>query len=251
MSYTPSEWETGDVVTAEKLNNIESGITGNETDIAANAGDIDTLEAAVATNTQNIAANAGDIDTLEAAVAALPTPASRIKDDSSNNGGVVIGTGDATGSDSLSIGIAHATGARSLAIGTATSESANSLALGVGSKTQGAGSVAIGNNAKTSRDSCLSSGAYTEAVGINSTCFGERTRANGKDQFVCGVWNTPQGSPTALTDTDYLFIIGNGNSSSQTSNALAIKKDGTFVFANGTEITPAQFASLLALLTPA
>lgn len=26
MSYTPTEWKTGDVITAEKLNNIESGI---------------------------------------------------------------------------------------------------------------------------------------------------------------------------------------------------------------------------------
>lgn len=26
MSYTPSEWKTGDVITAEKLNNMESGI---------------------------------------------------------------------------------------------------------------------------------------------------------------------------------------------------------------------------------
>lgn len=30
MSYVPTEWATGDVVTAEKLNNMESGIKGNE-----------------------------------------------------------------------------------------------------------------------------------------------------------------------------------------------------------------------------
>ena len=28
MSYTPTEWQTGDVITAEKLNNMESGIAG-------------------------------------------------------------------------------------------------------------------------------------------------------------------------------------------------------------------------------
>lgn len=27
MSYTPTEWATGDIVTAEKLNNMESGIS--------------------------------------------------------------------------------------------------------------------------------------------------------------------------------------------------------------------------------
>lgn len=26
MSYTPTEWNTGDIVTAEKLNNLESGV---------------------------------------------------------------------------------------------------------------------------------------------------------------------------------------------------------------------------------
>lgn len=31
MSYIPTEWKTGDVVTAEKLNNIEDGIASNET----------------------------------------------------------------------------------------------------------------------------------------------------------------------------------------------------------------------------
>lgn len=28
MSYTPTEWKTGDAITAEKLNNMESGIVG-------------------------------------------------------------------------------------------------------------------------------------------------------------------------------------------------------------------------------
>lgn len=34
MAYTPTEWETGDVITAEKLNNIEDGIVANEESIA-------------------------------------------------------------------------------------------------------------------------------------------------------------------------------------------------------------------------
>lgn len=29
MAYTPTEWETGDVITAEKLNKAESGIAAN------------------------------------------------------------------------------------------------------------------------------------------------------------------------------------------------------------------------------
>ena len=30
MAYTPTEWKDGDVITAEKLNNIESGITESD-----------------------------------------------------------------------------------------------------------------------------------------------------------------------------------------------------------------------------
>lgn len=30
MAYTPTEWKTGDVITAEKLNNMEQGIVNNE-----------------------------------------------------------------------------------------------------------------------------------------------------------------------------------------------------------------------------
>lgn len=29
MSYTPSDWKTGDIITADKLNNMESGIVGS------------------------------------------------------------------------------------------------------------------------------------------------------------------------------------------------------------------------------
>lgn len=31
MSYTPTDWKTGDVITADKLNNMESGIVGSGT----------------------------------------------------------------------------------------------------------------------------------------------------------------------------------------------------------------------------
>jgi hypothetical protein len=34
MAYIPTEWETGDIITAEKLNNIEDGIVANEEAIA-------------------------------------------------------------------------------------------------------------------------------------------------------------------------------------------------------------------------
>ena len=41
MSYVPTEWETGDVVTAEKLNNIESGIANNNIYTASIISNVD------------------------------------------------------------------------------------------------------------------------------------------------------------------------------------------------------------------
>lgn len=42
MSYTPTTWQTGDTITAEALNNMESGIAGAlaANQGAANAGNI-------------------------------------------------------------------------------------------------------------------------------------------------------------------------------------------------------------------
>ena len=31
MSYTPTQWQTGDTITAERLNNMESGIEDGQT----------------------------------------------------------------------------------------------------------------------------------------------------------------------------------------------------------------------------
>lgn len=35
MAYSPTTWETGDVITAAKLNNIESGLSQFQTDLDA------------------------------------------------------------------------------------------------------------------------------------------------------------------------------------------------------------------------
>lgn len=37
MSYTPTNWKTGDVITADKLNNMESGIVGTIVPVTVNA----------------------------------------------------------------------------------------------------------------------------------------------------------------------------------------------------------------------
>ena len=47
MAYTPTNWETGDIITAVKLNNMESGIADCDTAISAlkeDIGDLDDLD---------------------------------------------------------------------------------------------------------------------------------------------------------------------------------------------------------------
>lgn len=46
MSYTPTEWSTGDVITAEKLNNIEQGIVSHDVFVVTSIND-DSLNAFV------------------------------------------------------------------------------------------------------------------------------------------------------------------------------------------------------------
>ena len=91
-------------------------------------------------------------------------------------------------------------------------------------------------------------GYYSEASGENSHAQNLYTTAQGYAQTVIGKFNVAQGTQDRAATTDYALIIGNGRGMNNRSNALAIKWDGTFVFANGTEISPTQFASLLALL---
>lgn len=138
----------------------------------------------------------------------------------------------------------HAEGSGTTASGDAShAEGSQTTANGNASHAEGTHTTANNNNSHAE-------GLWTEASGKCSHAQGEQTIAQGQWQTVIGRYNVAQGSASAASPTDYALIIGNGTGGAQgvRSNALAIKWDGTFVFANGTEITPAQFASLLALL---
>lgn len=131
------------------------------------------------------------------------------------------------------------------------------FAEGNGTKASGDNSHAEGTNTVASGDSSHAEGRDTTASGSYSHAEGDRaiasayashaegsgTKASGDYQHVQGRYNVED------SEGSYAFIIGNGRTDSARSNAFAIDWDGAFVFANGTKITPAQFASLLALLS--
>lgn len=163
----------------------------------------------------------------------------------------------AEGKDTTANGEAsHAEGRGTTASGDKShAEGGGTTASGSMSHAEGSGTTASGQNSHAE-------GSYTKASGANSHAEGDASKSSGSyshaqnnytiaqgyAQTTIGQYNIAQGTSDKKVNTDYAFIIGNGTSDNQRSNAFAIKWDGTFVFANGTEITPVQFAQLLALL---
>jgi len=128
-------------------------------------------------------------------------------------------------------------------IGAVDGVSANS-AIGYCSLAQGLATISSGNYSHAE-------GVATESAGLYSHSEGWHTRTAKRSQHVMGEYNVIDEGTNASNANErgeYALIIGNGTSDNNRSNALGIKWDGTFVFANGTEITPAQFTSLLNLL---
>jgi len=110
-------------------------------------------------------------------------------------------------------------------------------ATGVSSHAEGASTEANGMSSHAQGNSTKANGSYSHASGSG-------TIADGYAQTVIGIYNTAQGAVNSKALTDYAFIIGNGANNNQRSNALGIKWDGTFTFANGTEITPDEFTQM-------
>jgi len=112
-----------------------------------------------------------------------------------------------------------------------------------GTKATGVSSHAEGASTEANGMSSHAQGGSTKANGDYSHASGRGTIADGYAQTVIGVNNVAQGTANSKASTDYAFIIGNG-ANNQRSNALGIKWNGNFTFANGTEITPDEFTQM-------
>lgn len=151
----------------------------------------------------------------------------------------------------------HAEGAGTTASGIqAHAEGGGTTASGMQSHAEGAATTASGDHSHAEGYSTSASGMYSHAEGDSTEASGRyshasnyQTKASRKSQTVIGEFNVEDTTGADGTARgDYAFIVGNGTADDSRSNAFAIKWDGTFVFADGTEITPAQFASIKALL---
>jgi hypothetical protein len=122
----------------------------------------------------------------------------------------------ATGDYSTAMGYSNsATGDFSTAMGYYTGATGNfSTAMGYFTNAIGANSTAMGN--------------YTDAAGNYSTAMGLSTYAPSFAETAIGLYNTNYSPLNAngWVNTDRLFVIGNGTSSSTRDNAMVVLKDG-------------------------
>lgn len=72
----------------------------------------------------------------------------------------------------------------------------------------------------------VSIGTSTDARGNYATAMGYRTTAKAYNSFVVGRYNTITGDSTQWALNDPLFVVGNGNSYSDPSDALVVYKSG-------------------------
>jgi hypothetical protein len=135
----------------------------------------------------------------------------------------------ASGKNSFAIGRdAEAKGSNSFAAGFGTEASTqNSLAIGFGCKASGDNSIALGSILTlASGDYSTAIGTGTQATGLYSTSMGRVTTAQASNSFVIGRFNALEGSTTDWLSYDPLFVIGNGSSLVERSNALEVTKAG-------------------------
>ena len=124
--------------------------------------------------------------------------------------------------------VSTASGISSIALGDHANASANySIALGrnVTASTQYA--IAIGNTTTASGDNSTAFGNQTTAVGKYSLAVGYGCTANAYASTAVGAYNVVEGTPGSWVPTEPIFVVGNGTSSTSTSNSVTVYKDGT------------------------
>ena len=176
---------------------------------------------------------------------------------------------EASGSTSIAMGESTiASGDYATAMGRSTEASEDySTAMGNNSRAFGDASIAMGQNtlasgvASTAKGfETIASGNYSTAMGFQTTASGNVSTTMGSNTTASGFSSTAMGRYTtassyvetsicsyntdytpnntmAWSSTDRLFVVGNGSSSSNKSNALTIYKNGNIAVGN---ITPSS-----------
>jgi hypothetical protein len=127
-------------------------------------------------------------------------------------------------------GESMAYGDSSIALGEASSAHTwGAIALGRDAHSYGIDALAVGLNAKAYGLSSSAIGSDVQSSGNYASAFGLGTIAQSYGQTVLGRYNVAQGNSSNWVATDDLFVVGNGTSNNQRSNAFTVKKNGDAV----------------------
>lgn len=101
-----------------------------------------------------------------------------------------------------------------------------SLKVGSSVTVSNGGSAAFGDNTSATSNLAVAFGSGSTASGSLATAFGNGTVAQSMASVAIGRYNVAQGTQDSWVATDDLFVVGNGVSTSNRSNAFVIKKNG-------------------------
>lgn len=170
---------------------------------------------------------------------------------SAQNSGVTLGSSSANGANSLAAGDSSiATGIASIALGKkAMASGDHSISFGLGSSSVGLNSIAGGQSSSAQAENSIAMGVnnITHASAVGSVAMGGANQTYGDASFAIGQENIVHsfgsvamgqyseiyaaGTPTfSKVSTDRLFVLGNGENSSNRHNAITVQKNGNAGF---------------------
>lgn len=251
MAYEKYEWHKGEIITSDKLNNME-----NRIEEAASSG----VSLKFVKDSEGSYEKDGETITYTGAVAE-GLVGDDIPEEHRNKATgdyAHVEGGDAYFYDNPEDNEYHpniASGIASHAEGSGTTASGYSPhAEGSGTTASGDYSHAEGDSTTASGEGSHAEGSTTTASGNSSHAEGLRTIANHQAQHVFGKYNIedPSTDPSYSRGT-YVEIVGNGTGTNTRSNARTLDWSGNMWLAGSlslgnTTITEAQLQSLLALL---
>ncbi len=123
-----------------------------------------------------------------------------------------------------------ADGKYSVAIGNGNYSNNGGLTLGSNNNAIAFGAVALGVSNSATNTNTFAAGYNNLATGYYATAFGNNTYSKAFGSFVIGQFNEIAGDSTKWVSTDPVFVVGNGLSDADRSNAVTIYKNGRSIF---------------------
>ncbi|MCU0472913.1 MAG: hypothetical protein MUC93_06050, partial [Bacteroidales bacterium] len=123
-----------------------------------------------------------------------------------------------------------ADGTYSMAVGNGNSSTNGGLTFGVYNTASALYATGIGFQNNATGPYSFAGGYLNQTTGDFSTAFGNRTEAQSENVFVIGRYNMVTGNATTWVDTDPLFQIGNGTSTTTHDAFRVLKNGGTYIY---------------------